>query len=169
MLQFPIHTDFRLTSKFGARRDPFTGSYSGHNGIDLAIPVNTPIYSPAAGVVTSSFTNSAGGNQMIIDHGNIKTGYAHLNSKLKKGARVKKNDLIAYSGNTGRSTGPHLHLTTKRNDKLIDPLSLSWQLKPAQKLKAPKEIKTTNRTGLIIGALSLAALGTGVYFLLKDK
>jgi murein DD-endopeptidase len=170
MLQFPIHSAFRLTSKFGARKDPFTGAYSGHNGTDFAIPVNTPLYSPASGTITSSFTNSAGGNQVVITHNNgIKTGYAHLNSKFPKGTKLKKNELFAYSGNTGRSTGPHLHLTVKKNDNLIDPLSIRWQLKPGQQLNAPKELKTTKGGGLLLGVITISAISLGAYYTLKDK
>jgi murein DD-endopeptidase MepM/ murein hydrolase activator NlpD len=104
----------KITSKFGYRTDPKTGKPGEfHNGIDLAVPSGTPIRSPMSGVVEAVLSGGAGGNELIIRHINgYKTGYAHLSKQLvRKGDKVKQGDVIALSGNTGKSTGPHLHFT----------------------------------------------------------
>ncbi len=115
----------KITSKFGYRTDPKTGKQNAfHNGLDLAVPLNTPIKSPMPGVVFSISTVGDGGNQIIIKHDNgYKTGYAHLNKILvKKGDKIKQGDVIGLSGNTGKSTGPHLHLTlTDASGGKVDP------------------------------------------------
>lgn len=104
----------KITSKFGYRTDPKTGKQNAfHNGIDLAVPVGTPIKSPMPGIVDAITSGGDGGNQVIVKHDNgFKTGYAHLSKQLvKKGDKVKQGDVIGLSGNTGKSTGPHLHFT----------------------------------------------------------
>lgn len=115
----------KITSKFGYRTDPKTGKQNAfHNGLDLAVPLNTPIKSPMPGVVFSISTVGDGGNQIILKHDNgYKTGYAHLNKILvKKGDKIKQGDVIGLSGNTGKSTGPHLHLTlTDASGAKVDP------------------------------------------------
>jgi len=164
MLQFPLYEPFRLTSKFGARKDPISGSWSGHNGVDLATPVGTPVHSPQRGTVITSFTNDLGGNQIIIEHpGGFKTGYAHLSKKVASGTRVNKGDIVAYTGNTGRSTGPHLHLTVKKSGNLVDPLSVSWQLKPGTQLTGATKIKTSRR-GLLLAGSALLLMAGGAYY-----
>jgi murein DD-endopeptidase MepM/ murein hydrolase activator NlpD len=120
----------KITSKFGYRTDPKTGKQNAfHNGIDLAVPVNTPIKSPMPGVVDAVTSGGDGGNQVIIKHDNgYKTGYAHLNKVLvKKGDKVKQGDTIGLSGNTGKSTGPHLHLTlTDPSGAKVDPQKMIY-------------------------------------------
>ncbi len=120
----------KITSKFGYRTDPKTGKQNAfHNGIDLAVPLNTPIKSPMPGTVSSISTVGDGGNQIIILHNNgYRTGYAHLNKILvKKGDKVKKEDVIGLSGNTGKSTGPHLHLTlTDSSGAKVDPQKMMF-------------------------------------------
>ena len=113
----------RITSKFGNRTHPISGVKKFHNGIDIAVPVGTAVLCPADGKVTSVYFNATGGNQMVVEHSNgYRTGYAHLKSSEKAvGSKVSKGDLIAYSGNTGASTGPHLHLTVRKNGELVDP------------------------------------------------
>lgn len=113
----------RITSKFGNRIHPITGATSFHNGIDIAAPIGTPVHSPYSGVVKSVYSNNTGGIQMIVDHDNgFRTGYAHLNEAIKRpGQRVKQGEIIAKTGNTGASTGPHLHLTLRKNGTLVNP------------------------------------------------
>ena len=98
----------KITSKFGANR----GTYK-HNGLDLAAPIGTLILAPLDGIVSAIYNNSSGGNQLLILHTNgITTGYAHLSKTLVKiGDFVKRGQGIAQVGNTGKSTGPHLHFT----------------------------------------------------------
>jgi murein DD-endopeptidase MepM/ murein hydrolase activator NlpD len=122
----------KITSGFGYRTDPKTGKQKAfHNGIDLAVPVGTPIKSPMDGVVSLVNSGGDGGNQIIIRHNNgYFTGYAHLSKQLvKKGDKVKKGDVIGLSGNTGKSTGPHLHLTmTDPSGAKIDPQKLLYSV-----------------------------------------
>lgn len=98
-------------SGFGYRIDPFTGQVKMHEGLDIAAPPGTPIIAPANGVVRSINNNKGFGLTLIIDHGyGFTTLYAHCQRiKVARGARVKRGDVIAYVGNTGKSTGPHLH------------------------------------------------------------
>ena len=113
----------KISSPFGNRVNPVTKKQQYHNGIDLPTAEGTKVKSPMDGVVVDVYDNKLGGNQVIIKHSNgYQTGYAHLSKQLvKKGDKVKKGDIIALSGNTGRSTGPHLHLTLRdSNGKYID-------------------------------------------------
>lgn len=101
----------KITSTFGDRVDPFTGKKQTHKGIDIAVKQNTPIKACANGKVKQCGEEKGYGKCILIDHGSgIETKYAHLNSiEVKKDQVVKKGQEIAKSGNTGRSTGPHLH------------------------------------------------------------
>ena len=121
---YPING--RLTSPFGYRRDPFTGRKSFHSGIDLAAPVGTPIKVILDGVVNFTSYSRIFGNYVIVTHPNgYQTLYGHVNAfSVKKGDKVSQGDIIAFVGNTGMSTGPHLHLSIYKNGKLIDPLSV---------------------------------------------
>ena len=117
----------KVSSKFGNRKHPISGITTFHNGVDIAIPVGTVIISPYSGKVAQVNVSDLGGKQIIIKHDNgYKTGYAHLSSQLVvTGEKVKKGQKIALSGNTGQSTGPHLHLTlTNPSGQKIDPESL---------------------------------------------
>jgi len=112
-----------FSSEFGHRYNPYSARRTFHAGIDIANATGTPIYAPADGVI--SFAGSLGGFGLVIqiDHGyNIVTKYGH-NSKLevKKGSHVKRGDLIAKMGSTGRSTGPHLHYQIEVNKKPVNP------------------------------------------------
>lgn len=97
-----------------------------HKGTDFRASVGTPIYAPADGIVESVFKNDRGGNQLVLKHeSGYTTGYAHLHEyDVKKGDRVKSGDIIAYTGNTGTSTGPHLHFTVKRYGDSLNPMDV---------------------------------------------
>jgi murein DD-endopeptidase MepM/ murein hydrolase activator NlpD len=115
----------QITSPFGYRRNPF-GRWTRefHNGIDIACNYSTPVLATADGTVTFSGWDGYWGRRVQINHGfGVVTFYAH-NSKLtvKAGDKVKKGEIIAYSGNSGRSTGSHLHYTAYVNGELVDPL-----------------------------------------------
>lgn len=114
----------KITSKFGYRSAPTAGASTWHNGVDIAVPVGTKVRSPWAGKVSSVFYNTTGGKQMVIEHWNgLKTGYAHLSEcKREEGDRVAAGSVIAISGNTGNTTGPHLHFTLTGKDGVkMDP------------------------------------------------
>jgi murein DD-endopeptidase MepM/ murein hydrolase activator NlpD len=120
----PVHgTNF--TSGFGVRSDPFKGRAAMHPGIDLAGPYGTPIYATADGTVGRAEWNSGGyGNLVEIDHGHgIQTRYGHLSrSIVHAGERVKRGQLIAYMGSTGRSTGSHLHYEVRLDGTAVNPI-----------------------------------------------
>ena len=98
-------------SGFGFRNDPFSGRAALHTGLDFPADIGTPILAAAGGMVVSSEPHPAYGNQVEIDHGNgLLTRYAHASKLLvKTGDLVKRGQLVALVGNSGRSTGPHLH------------------------------------------------------------
>ena len=112
-----------VSSRYGRRTDPFTGRSSWHNGFDIAGPVGTDIMAVAGGVVIFSGTNGGFGLFIEINHGNgYTTRYAHCDELLVKiGDVVSRGQLIAKMGNTGRSTGPHLHLEVHKDGKSQDP------------------------------------------------
>lgn len=113
-----IKTALRITSGFGYRTHPTTGEKLFHNGIDVGMPVGTQIFAPEDGIVNAVYYNSIGGNQLVLKHSdNRYTGYAHLKElpSLKVGSSVVAGQQIAISGNTGRTTGAHLHFTYKTN------------------------------------------------------
>lgn len=100
-----------ITSKVGMRIDPIDGVWRQHNGIDIAIPTGTPVKPVAEGVVVYSGSRSGYGNTVIVEHDNgVITLYAHnSNLMVTKGQPVTPTSVLALSGSTGRSTGPHLH------------------------------------------------------------
>lgn len=112
-----------LSSRFGLRTSPFTGKKRFHKGYDIANHVGTPIYAPADGVVTYAGSFGSMGVMVSLDHGHgMVTRYGHLSKTLKKkGEQVKRGDKIALMGNTGRSTGPHLHYEVRLNGMPVDP------------------------------------------------
>jgi murein DD-endopeptidase MepM/ murein hydrolase activator NlpD len=118
----PVNLGY-LTSPFGTRNDPFTGKRRMHHGQDFGVLTGTPVYATADGVVKSRKGNTGYGKTIILDHGyGLKTIYAHLNRYVvNPGDEVKRGDLIAYSGNTGRSTGPHLHYEVRVNNIPVNP------------------------------------------------
>ena len=118
----PVNRGY-LTSSFGSRPDPWTGKRRMHHGQDFGVLNGTPVYAPADAVVKSRNGKTGYGNTIILDHGyGIKTVYAHLSRyAVKPGDKVERGDLIAYSGNTGRSTGPHLHYEVRVNNVPVNP------------------------------------------------
>lgn len=112
----PYLGKFKITSNYGYRVHPITKVKKFHNGIDISMPVGTFLTAPADGEVVYVGKNETGGNQLKIKHSEISTGYAHLSEVLVKvGQKIKQGELIAKSGNTGQSTGPHLHFTVRKN------------------------------------------------------
>jgi len=113
-----------ITCKYGYRTHPVTKKYKLHTGIDLRASTGTKVYAANKGTVTTSGYSSAWGNYIIINHGGgYTTLYAHLSRRnVSKGATVKQGDVIGLSGNTGYSTGPHLHFEINKNGSSYDPL-----------------------------------------------
>ena len=120
----PVH-DAYISSSFGYRADPMTGHTAFHGGIDFAGSEGSDVFSVADGVVTFAGQRTGYGNVVEINHGDgLVTRYAHARAvAVKVGDMVNKDQLVAYMGSTGRSTGTHLHYEVLRNGKQIDPAS----------------------------------------------
>lgn len=112
-----------MSSRFGRRTDPFTGRVAWHEGVDFAGKDGSDIVAVASGVVTWSSERSGYGNLVEINHGNgYKTRYGHCKENLVKvGDVVKKGQIIALMGSSGRSTGPHVHFEVYKNGRAVDP------------------------------------------------
>ena len=122
---WPI-TNKGVTGKFGWREHPILKRKEFHPGIDLAASIGTPIYAPASGVVefSGSSNNGSGYNVILLHNFGFKSVFAHMTRKdvVKAGDFVNKGDLIGYTGNTGLSTGPHLHYEVRFINKTLEPL-----------------------------------------------
>lgn len=123
-------------SPYGWRVHPITGKRKFHHGIDVAMPVGTPLTAPADGKVVHKGSGASGGYTLILGHdANLFTVYYHLRepSHLNKGTKVELGERVAWSGNTGASTGPHLHFEvrhpTRTWGQTVDPMPF---LEPAE-------------------------------------
>ena len=123
----PVHKPMvgalRMSSPFGNRTDPFTGTKAFHSGTDFAAPTGTKVLSTGAGRVSFAGEKSGYGNLVEIDHGNgIVSRYGHLSAILvSAGDTVNTGDLVGKVGSTGRSTGPHLHFEIRRSGSPVSP------------------------------------------------
>ena len=123
--RIPLEKRYRISSSFNPnRRHPVTGRVSPHNGTDFAVPIGTKVVAPGDGVVTLVTNHRFAGKYIVIEHGNkYRTRYLHLSKPLvHKGQRVSRGQVIALSGNTGRSTGPHLHYEFHVNGRPVNPM-----------------------------------------------
>lgn len=123
----PLKGKLHITSRFGQRRNPFGKKKSEHhNGLDLSAKAGTPIYAMLPGEVAHIGYDSRSGNYIKLRHGNFTVSYCHLIRKpnIPIGSKVLPGQAVAHVGSTGRSTGPHLHITLKRNGRVIDPAIL---------------------------------------------
>jgi murein DD-endopeptidase MepM/ murein hydrolase activator NlpD len=116
----------RFTSGFGWRRDPFTGTRLFHAGLDLAAPAGTAVKAAAGGRISATGYNAIYGNFVIVTHStDCQTMYGHLSRIIAvKGAYIVQGDIVGTVGNTGRSTGPHLHLAVYKNGRAVNPLEV---------------------------------------------
>lgn len=113
-----------ITSPFGYRTHPIFGTTIYHSGIDIGVDYNTPIHAADGGTVILAGWCGGYGNAVIIDHGNgLQTLYGHNTSvAVSEGQTVSQGQVIAYSGSTGYSTGPHCHFEVRRNGEAVDPM-----------------------------------------------
>lgn len=115
----------KLTSSFGERADPFTGAKASHKGLDVAVPMHTPVSASASGTAVVKSNPDGYGTYVEIDHGGgWTTRYAHLDSAERKVGEtweVRQGEIIGRSGSSGRSTGPHLHYEVRKNGQPVDP------------------------------------------------
>ena len=132
LLAVPSHAPAvgHLTSVFGTRQSPFNGRLRPHHGIDIAAPHGSPIYAVADGVVVFAGWKGPLGRVVIVHHGfRITTKYAHAASvHVKRGRRVRRGEILGRVGNSGRSTGTHLHLEVRVSGRPIDPQKLMFEL-----------------------------------------
>jgi len=114
-----------MSSRFGFRNDPFTTKQTFHRGLDFSVPVGTPVRVTGDGIVAAVQKQRGFGNVIKIDHGNgVTTVYAHLDKTLvEKGATVSRGEIIGKSGNSGRSSAPHLHYEIRVGNRPVNPLS----------------------------------------------
>ncbi len=131
-LYSPLAKVKRISSHFGLRRDPFRRRMAMHAGIDFKASYGAAIMATAAGVVKRAGWEGAYGRMVEIVHDNgISTRYAHMSAiKVRKGQRVKRGTIVGRLGNTGRSTGAHLHYETRIAGDAIDPVRF-WKIRHA--------------------------------------
>ena len=122
-ITYPLKS-IKVTSPYGYRRDPITGKQSWHNGLDFRAK-NEPAYAMMDGIVEKVGYDNRSGKYVILKHGNYHVCYCHLSSiVVDNGEIVYSGTIIGVTGNTGRSTGSHLHLTCKKDGKSINPAIL---------------------------------------------
>ena len=122
-ITYPLKS-IKVTSPYGYRRDPITGKQSWHNGLDLRAK-NEPAYAMMDGIVEKVGYDNRSGNYVTLRHGNYRVSYCHLSSIIvRKGEYVYPGIIVGVTGDTGRSTGSHLHLTCKKDGRSINPAIL---------------------------------------------
>ncbi|WP_303180279.1 M23 family metallopeptidase [uncultured Butyricimonas sp.] len=137
----------QVSSSYGYRMHPIYKTMKFHAGMDFTGAIGTPIYATGNGLVVESQFDKGYGRHVIIDHGfSYKTMYAHLEKiVVKKGQTVKRGDVIGYLGNSGLSTGPHLHYEVRKNEKPVDPINFYFNdLSPDE---FEKLVEIANNTG----------------------
>jgi len=127
-VSYPLKS-IKVNSKFGTRKDPFTGEQANHSGIDLQAHYEE-VYAMFDGIVQKVGSDGRSGNFITIRHGEYTVSYCHLSKAMvAEGEEVFAGDPVAISGNTGRSTGPHLHITCKYKGQVTDPYTLLVYIK----------------------------------------
>lgn len=116
-----------ITSRFGSRFHPVLHYLRAHNGVDYGAPIGTPVWAVADGTVTRAGTDESAGKHLCLRHfGSMETCYLHLSrfaAGIRTGARVQQKQVIAFTGNSGLATGPHLHFALKRGGHFVNPLA----------------------------------------------
>ncbi len=125
----PLDHYWEITSPYGYRTHPVTGEWEFHKGLDVRAPIGTPLYAAEKGVISQTAELDNYGIIIILKHrGGYETRYAHLDEiYVKEGDSVERGFMIGRSGNTGISTGPHLHFEIRRNGETVDPVKLVSQ------------------------------------------
>lgn len=165
-------------SPYGPRRHPITGRVKFHHGIDVAMPTGTPLKAPADGQIAHKGSGASGGYTLLIRHeGNLHTVYYHLQKPSHRhvGEQVRTGELIGYSGNTGASTGPHLHMELRRSrtwGDTIDPapyIVSARQPTPERPQERPSRPSRVGKVSPGLGALSRAWQNMGASFARRFK
>jgi murein DD-endopeptidase MepM/ murein hydrolase activator NlpD len=117
-----------LNSRFGMRQSPWTGEPEFHRGLDISAGRGTAVQAPAAGTVFFAGNGGEYGTTVILDHGHdLRSLYGHLQEiRVKPGERVERGQVIALTGNTGRTSGPHLHYEIQIHGQAVDPRQFLW-------------------------------------------
>ena len=132
VILWPVDDNARITSKFGARSAPTAGASTYHKGVDISVKSGTPIQAANAGRIQTGYNSTSGNWVSVIGSDGLTTTYRHLSSILvKAGDIVAQGDKIALSGNTGITTGPHLHFETVIDGEYKDPLEVRKMTKAA--------------------------------------
>jgi murein DD-endopeptidase MepM/ murein hydrolase activator NlpD len=125
LLSMPFRWPVRgpLNSRFGQRQSPWTGEPEFHRGLDISAGRGTPVHAPATGTVHFAGNGGEYGNTVILDHGHeLRSLYGHLQEvRVKSGEHVERGQVIALTGNTGRTSGPHLHYEIQLRGQAVDP------------------------------------------------
>lgn len=122
-VSYPLK-EIHVTSPFGVRTDPFTKKRRKHNGLDLRAD-RCETYAMMHGIVVKTGQDRVSGKYVTVRHGNFSVSYCHLSEwRVKKGDCVRPGDVVGISGSTGRSTGPHLHLSVRMGRRHINPVVL---------------------------------------------
>jgi len=119
-----------ITSRFGSRFHPVLQYTRAHNGVDYGAPIGTPVWAVADGLVTRAGSDESAGRHLCLRHFNsMESCYLHLSrfaAGVRAGVRVQQKQVIAFTGNTGLTTGPHLHFALKRGGHFINPLAQKY-------------------------------------------
>lgn len=164
MLRAPL-APMIVSSPFGVRSDPFTGSRRFHAGVDLDAPEGTHVFTAASGLVVYAGVQGGYGKQIVVDHGDgIRTHYSHLAEILvAPGETVADGDPIALVGSTGRSTGPHLHFAvTNEMGDFLDPsalLDIPWSQIAEQVRVGPTKNKQTFQVKKVGDTVEISSIG----------
>ncbi|MFC3282139.1 peptidoglycan DD-metalloendopeptidase family protein [Litchfieldella rifensis] len=161
--RYPFEGSYRLSSSFNLkRRHPITGRVSPHYGTDFAMPPGSPVIAPAAGRVEKVGNHPLAGRFVVVRHDNgYQTRYLHLSRPLvNRGERVSMGERIALSGNTGRSTGPHLHYEVIVNNNQVDPMRV--ELPENQSLEGDALVTFQRESERLLATLESGETGTVV-------
>lgn len=122
-LRWPVSAEARVTSPFGVRVHPVLGTRKAHEGVDIAVPTGTPVHAAGHGKVLRAREGRVSGRYVVLDHGHgVTSNYCHAETlHVHKGEQVRRGAHILDSGNTGRSTGPHLHFGLRIHGRAVDP------------------------------------------------
>ena len=118
-----------LNSRFGMRQSPWTGEQEFHRGLDISANRGTSVHAPASGTVSFAGINGEYGKTVVLDHGHdLRSLYGHLQEvRVKPGDRIEPGQVIALTGNTGRTSGPHLHYEIQVRGQAVDPRQFLWE------------------------------------------
>lgn len=155
-LRYPLKKTPRISSNFNPKRlHPVTRRIAPHNGVDFAVPIGTPVIAPADGVVAMAQYSGSAGNFIVVGHGSqYLTRYMHLSKiMVKPGQKVNQGDVIGLSGNSGRSTGPHLHYEIHIDKKPVD--AMKAKLPTSQNLTGKAKASFTEKARDILSKLTL--------------